>query len=116
MSISALARTDLRALLLKAAATLAETPALEDVELPLPVYRPVEDPRSFTILRELDGYRVKSVAIERAADMTPWDQSGSVRRFQKLMDRLGVDKALREAGAQEGDTVHIGEYELEYQE
>ena len=116
MSISALARTDVRALLLKAAATLAETPALEDVELPLPVYRPVEDPRSFTILRELDGFRVKSVAIERAADMTPWDQSGSVRRFQKLMDRLGVDKALREAGAQEGDTVHIGEYELEYQE
>jgi GTP-binding protein len=48
--------------------------------------------------------------------MTPWDQSGSVRRFQKLMERLGVDKALREAGAQEGDTVHIGEYELEYQE
>jgi Obg family GTPase CgtA-like protein len=32
------------------------------------------------------------------------------------MDRLGVDKALREAGVQEGDTVYIGEYELEYQE
>ena len=55
-------------------------------------------------------------AIERAAEMTPFDQSGSVRRFQKLMERLGVDKALREAGAQEGDTVYIGEYELEYQE
>ncbi len=39
-----------------------------------------------------------------------------MRRFQKLMERLGVDKALREAGAQEGDTVYIGEYELEYQE
>jgi len=31
------------------------------------------------------------------------------------MERLGVDKALREAGVQEGDTVYIGEYELEYQ-
>ncbi len=116
MAISALARTDVRALLLKAAAILAETPALEEVEPPMPVYRPVEDPRAFTILREPDGYRVKSVSIERAAEMTPWDQSGSVRRFQKLMERLGVDKALREAGAQEGDTVYIGEYELEYQE
>jgi GTP-binding protein len=48
--------------------------------------------------------------------MTPWDQPGSVRRFQRLMDRLGVDKALNEAGAQEGDTIYIGEYELEYQE
>jgi GTP-binding protein len=56
------------------------------------------------------------VSIERAAEMTPWDQTGSVRRFQRLMERLGVDKALKEAGAQEGDTVYIGEYELEYQE
>jgi Obg family GTPase CgtA-like protein len=32
------------------------------------------------------------------------------------MERIGVDKALREAGVQEGDTVYIGEYELEYQE
>jgi GTP-binding protein len=116
MAISALARTDIRELLLKAAGTLADTPPLEEVEPPMPVYRPVEDPRAFTILREPDGYRVKSVSIERAAEMTPWDQTGSVRRFQKLMERLGVDKALREAGAQEGDTVYIGEYELEYQE
>ncbi len=116
MAISALARTEVHELLLKAVATLASTPALEEVEPPMPVYRPVEDPRSFTIIREPDGYRVKSVSIERAAEMTPWDQSGSVRRFQKLMERLGVDKALREAGAQEGDTVYIGEYELEYQE
>jgi len=65
---------------------------------------------------EPDGGRVKSVSIERAAKMTPWDQPGSVRRFQKLMERLGVDKALHEAGAQEGDTVYIGEYELEYQD
>ena len=115
-SISAMARTNVRELLLKAAETLAETPALEETEPPMPVYRPTEDPRHFSISRELGGWRVESKAIERAAEMTPWDQSGSVRRFQKLMERLGVDKALREAGAQEGDTVYIGEYELEYQE
>jgi Obg family GTPase CgtA-like protein len=32
------------------------------------------------------------------------------------MERLGVDKALRDAGAKEGDTVYIGDYELEYRE
>lgn len=116
MAISAMARTEVHALLLKAAATLAELPPQVENEAPLPVYRPVEDPRAFTILREADGFRIKSAAIERTASMTPWDQSGSVRRFQKLMERLGVDKALQEAGAQEGDTVYIGEYELEYQE
>jgi len=116
LAISALARTNVRELLLKAVSKLAETPGMEEIEPPMPVYRPVEDPRAFSILRESGGYRVKSVAIERAAEMTPWDQSGSVRRFQLLMERLGVDKALRDAGAKEGDTVYIGEYELEYRE
>ncbi len=116
MTISALARTDVDELLKKAAAVLAETPAPEE-EPELPVYRPAEDPRAFTITREDDGgWRISSASIERAAEMTPWDQPGSVRRFQRLLDRLGVDKQLREAGAEEGDTVYIGEYELEYQE
>jgi GTP-binding protein len=116
MAISALARTGVRELLLKAAALLAARTGQDEVVPPMPVYRPIEDPRSFTIRREPDGWRIKSTSIERAAAMTPWDQSGSVRRFQKLMERLGVDKSLREAGAREGDTVHIGEYELEYKE
>ena len=117
MAISALARTNVRELLLKAVKMLAEVPILEETELPMPVYRPVDDPRAFTIHREANGgWRVKSVSIERVAEMTPWDQTGSVRRFQRLMERLGVDKALQEAGAKEGDTVYIGEYELEYQE
>jgi GTPase len=117
MAISALVRTNVRELLFKAVKMLTEMPAPEETELQMPVYRPAEDPRAFTISREADGaWRVKSTSIERAAEMTPWDQTGSVRRFQKLMERLGVDKALKEAGAQEGDTVYIGEYELEYQE
>jgi GTPase len=117
MAISALARTNVRELLLKAVQMLAELPMVEDTVEAMPVYRPVEDPRAFTVSREADGaWRVKSTAIERVAEMTPWDQTGSVRRFQKLMERLGVDKALQEAGAQEGDTVYIGEYELEYLE
>ncbi len=117
MAISALARTNVRELLLKAVKMLEENPVVMETELPMPVYRPAEDPHAFTVVRETDGaWRVKSASIERAAEMTPWDQTGSVRRFQRLMERLGVDKALEEAGAKEGDTVYIGEYELEYQE
>ncbi|MGA2490745.1 MAG: GTPase ObgE [Anaerolineales bacterium] len=117
LAISALARTNVHALLLKAVKMVAEAPVPQETETSLPVYRPAEDARAFTIAREADGtWRVKSAAIERLAEMTPWEQSGSVRRFQKMMERLGVDKALQEAGAHEGDTVHIGEFELEYQE
>jgi GTP-binding protein len=117
MTISALARTNTRELLLKAAQTLAETPALEEVEPPMPIYRPKEDPREFAVSREgANEWRVSGTAIERAAAMTYWQHEGSVRRFQKIMETLGVDEALRKAGVQEGDTVAIGDFELEWQD
>jgi len=117
MTISALARTNTRELLIKAYQILQETPPLEEVELPLPVYKPKEDPREFAVTREgTNEWRISGVAIERAASMTYWQHDGSVRRFQRIMGALGVDEALRKAGVQEGDTVAIGDFELEWQE
>lgn len=117
MTISALARTNTRELLLRAYQVLQEVPPLEEIELPLPVYKPKEDPREFNVTREgANEWRISGVAIERAASMTYWQHDGSVRRFQKIMQTLGVDEALRKAGVQEGDTVSIGEFELEWQE
>ena len=117
MTISALARTNVRELLLKAAGALAEAPTLEEIEPPMPVYRPAEDPREFAISREDDaGWRVSGTAIERAAAMTYWEHHESVRRYQKLLETLGVEEALRKAGIAEGDTVRVGEFELEWQD
>jgi GTP-binding protein len=117
MAISALARTNTHELLLKTAAKLAQTPRLEEVEQTMPVYRPKEDPRDFLVKREgTHAWRISGLAIERAASMTFWQHDGSVRRFQKIMESLGVDEALRKSGVQVGDTVLIGENELEWQE
>jgi GTP-binding protein len=117
MTISALARTNTRDLLLQAYRKLEEAPVLEEVEAPLPVYKPREDPREFVITREgTNEWRISGTSIERAASMTYWQHDGSVRRFQKIMETLGVDEALRTAGIQEGDTVAIGDFELEWQE
>jgi GTP-binding protein len=117
MSVSALARTGIRDLLLKAAEKLGETPMLEETTPAMPVYRPKEDARDFTINRTgANEWRLSGAAIERAAKMTYWEHDGAVRRFQKIMETLGVDNALRKAGAKEGDTVLIGEYELEWQD
>ncbi len=55
-------------------------------------------------------------AIERAAAMTYWEYDGSVRRFQRLLNVLGIEKELLDLGIQVGDTVYIGEYELEWQD
>ena len=117
MTISALARTNVRELLNKSFAMLADAPPLEEIEPPMPVYRPAEDPREYHISREDDAsWRISGVSIERAAAMTYWEHSGSVRRFQKMLEALGVDDALREAGIEEGETVRIGEFELEWQD
>jgi GTP-binding protein len=117
MTISALARTSTRELLLRSYQKLEEAPPMEEAEVPLPVYKPKEDPRQFVIRREgANEWRVSGASIERAASMTYWEHDGSVRRFQKIMQTLGVEEALRKAGVQEGDTVAIGDFELEWQE
>jgi GTP-binding protein len=115
LAISAKTGANVQELLWKAADALKNAPEPEKVA-ELPVYRPAEDPRSFTLEREPEGWRVKGAAIERAAAMTYWEYEGSVRRFQRLMEHLGVDGKLREAGIQDGETVFIGEYELEWQD
>jgi GTP-binding protein len=117
MTVSALARTNTRELLIRAYQKLEEAPSAAAAELPLPVYKPKEDPREFTVTREGENeWRISGAAIERAASMTYWQHDGSVRRFQKIMEALGVDEALRKAGVHEGDTVAIGDFELEWQE
>lgn len=117
MTISALARTNTRDLLIRAYQTLQDAPLPEIAEMPVPVYKPKDDPRAFEVTREgASEWRITGAAIERAAKMTYWEHDGSVRRFQKIMETLGVKDALRKAGVQDGDTVFIDEFELEWQE
>lgn len=115
-TLSAMARTNTRDILISAYQKLADVP-IEVVDETLPVYRPEVDPNLFKITREEDGnWRVSGVAIERSAKMTYFEHDGSLRRFQKMLEKLGVDNALREAGIEEGDTVFIGTFELEWKE
>jgi GTP-binding protein len=116
ITASAMARTNTRDILIAAYRKLGEMP-VEEVEETLPVYKPDVDPNLFEVTQEeTDKWRITGVAIERSAKMTYWEHDGSIRRFQKLMERLGVDKALREAGIQEGDTVYVGNFELEWKD
>ena len=48
--------------------------------------------------------------------MTYWEYHQSVRRFQRILEALGIDAALRDAGISLGDTVHIGDYELAWED
>jgi GTP-binding protein len=113
-AISAVAGTNVRKLLYRAAQLLEQAPEQAQV-IEIPVYRAETDPNAFTIEREPQGWRVQGESIERAAAMTYWEYDQSVRRFQRILETLGIDEALRQAGVQDGDTVYIGDYELEWQ-
>ncbi|HAF62757.1 MAG TPA: GTPase ObgE [Anaerolineaceae bacterium] len=84
--------------------------------LEMPVYRAEVDEKAYTVEQTPEGYMIKGVAIERAAEMTYWDNFESIRRFQRILQALGITDALREIGVDEGDVVQIGSYELEWSE
>ncbi|HVU14728.1 MAG TPA: Obg family GTPase CgtA, partial [Phototrophicaceae bacterium] len=116
MAISAAAQENVTSLIQR---MFAEFAALPEEAAPateeMPVYSLPEADVSFTVEKEGEGeYRVIGKRLERAAAMTYWDYDEAILRFQRLLDTLGVTEALREAGVQEGDTVHIGDHELEW--
>jgi GTP-binding protein len=68
----------------------------------------------FTLEREGDVFRVRGKRIERIAVQTNFEVEESAERFQRDLDRLGIDGALRRAGVRPGDTVRIGRVEFEW--
>jgi len=115
MFISALARTDLMPVLYKAKQVLEKTPDIE-IKKEMPVYRPESKEKVFEIERTGDGWIVSGGAIERAVAMTFWEHFESVRRFQRIMESMGIAAELKARGVTEGDSVIIGDHELEWAE
>ena len=66
------------------------------------------------VVAEADGLRVRGPAIERSAARTDFTNEESRERFQRRLERLGIDAALRERGARSGTVVRIGALELEW--
>lgn len=48
--------------------------------------------------------------------MTYWDYDQAAARFQRILEAMGISQALRDHGIQPGDTVFIGDMELEWGE
>jgi GTP-binding protein len=85
------------------------------IEKPIVVHRPHE--QGFSVRRDDDGgWRVTGRAAERVVAMADLTNAEAVAYVQDRFRRMGVERALARAGAQEGDTVRIGPVELEYVE
>jgi GTP-binding protein len=68
------------------------------------------------VIPEGDALRVRGGRIETAANRTDFTNDESRDRFQRLLERLGIDAELRRLGAEGGTTVRIGRSELEWGE
>ena len=63
-----------------------------------------------------DAYEVVGPEIEGLVGRTQFDRDEAVERFMKILDNMGIEKALRAAGIQDGDTVVVGPMAFDYLE
>lgn len=115
--VSAATGEGLQALVQRIAEMLATLPK-EDVAVS-PVISAIVDDGSpdFTIRRDDSGaFIVEGKNIERLVAMTRFHDEESLRRFQNILRRNGIDEALRKRGIKDGDTVRIREMEFEFSE
>ena len=118
--ISALRRDGVMAVLYRASELLDEYEEQEDeiVELDTHVtYTLEEEEAPFELSRDSDGTWILSgEEIERLFLMTNLDHDESIMRFSRQLRGMGVDNALRERGAKDGDLVALLDFTFEFVE
>jgi GTP-binding protein len=72
--------------------------------------------RDVRVSREGAAYRVKGDSIERLAAGIDWSSGEASAYFHRMLQRNGVERQLRALGVKEGDTVKIGQLELEWRD
>ncbi|HHW25152.1 MAG TPA: GTPase ObgE [Clostridiales bacterium] len=89
---------------------------------PIKVFEPEVEPENFvdrkghevTVKKENGKYIVEGEWLERLMAQVNFDDRDSLRYFQRVLRNAGVFDALEEAGAIDGDTVSILDFEFEY--
>lgn len=118
--ISALRRQGLNEVLYRAIELLEEYEEVEEIEMATDthvVYTHEDETPPFTISRDSDGVWVLSgEEIERLFKMTNLEHDESIMRFSRQLRGMGVDDALRDKGAKDGDLVALLDFTFEFLE
>lgn len=119
--ISAVSRQGLKPLLFEIADLLEVTPEFQLHEIEeeqsdaTVLYKHEKQSEDYQITRDDDGAFVLSgYSIERLFKMTDFSREDGIRRFARQLRAMGVDDALRERGATNGDTVRLMEFEFDF--
>lgn len=117
IAVSAHAGTGLRELRAALAGALGEADRRSAAEpIPGAVRLHRFDPldAGWQVIAEADGLRVRGRRIESTAARTDFGNDESRDRFQRTLERMGIDAELRRLGARSGTMVRIGSVELEW--
>ncbi|MFD2703984.1 GTPase ObgE [Salibacterium lacus] len=116
--ISSLTKGGLTNMLRETAELLEQTPEFplyEEQEESKVVYRYQKSEAPFTITRADDGaFEISGAEIEKIFKMTDMTKDDSINRFSRKMRQMGIDEALRNRGAKDGDTVRLLDFEFEF--
>ena len=106
---------ELAAVMEEARTVQAEAEAAAEAERAATVLRPADGRLdSFTIEPVEDYFVVHGVQMERLFAKADLDNADAVAYLQQVIERAGLNDALRRAGAAPGDTVVVGESEFEF--
>jgi GTP-binding protein len=96
-------------------AELDVMPPEEAVEEPnVRTYTLRPEDTGFTIEKVRDGFLVRGRAVERIVVTADLDSDEGIADLQRQLGRSGLFKELERAGVKPGDTVTIGDFELEW--
>ncbi len=112
--ISAVTGQGLAPFLRRVRELIARSREISDPREGFMLHRPLQ--RGFLVSRTEEGWSVSGTVVDRAVALGDLDAPEAARLASVRLDRIGVVRALREAGASHGDTVRIGEVELQYEE
>ncbi len=68
----------------------------------------------FQITSSPEGFRVEGVRVIRAVRMTDFDNREAVKHLEDQLRRMGLFKALKRLGARPGQSIFLGDEEMEY--
>lgn len=81
-----------------------------------PVVRRFEEEEPFMIANVNGVFEVSGKRIEKLLTMTNFNTDEGLQRFQRIVEKMGLEEALRKKGIKAGDTVKIRDLEFEYSE
>ena len=112
--ISAVTGEGINSLLARVTEVLKELPKEELVEINTRKVYTLEEKEEFIITRQDGIFVVEGPGVERIMRRVNLEDNESMHYFQKCLEDLGVNEALREAGVKPGDTVRVVDWELEW--